>query len=84
MPAEKELVRTVAGQVGQEIKPNTVRFTNARRVKEKTHQDPFLAQKKNFGCAHAQGGVSLQKEVQSHRPKGMGDSVTWRREQSDD
>ena len=37
-----------------------------------------------FWIAHALGGLSLQEEVQSHRSKGLGDAVMWRREQSDD
>ena len=49
MPAERERVRRQREQVGQEVKPNSARFTDAPRVKDKTHQDPFLAQKQFVG-----------------------------------
>ena len=45
---ERERVRRQREQVGQDVKPNTARFADARRVKGKTHQDPFLAQKHFF------------------------------------
>ena len=82
MPAERELVRRQAGQVEQEEKPKRARFRKAQRVKDKTHQGPFPAHKHAWRGkeAHAQGGVSLQEEVQSHRSEGLGDAVMWRGE----
>ena len=48
MPEERELVRRQAGQVEQEEKPKRARVTKAKRVKDKTHEDPLPAHKQLF------------------------------------
>ena len=57
-------------------KPNTARFTNARRVKDKTHQDPFSAHKQFLGVRTPRAVSPFIKRSRATDPKNW--EILWR------